>query len=613
MKTILGISAFYHDSAAAIIRDGEIVAAAQEERFSRKKHDPRFPERAINYCLEEAFIDASEVDAVVFYDNPLLSFDRLMKNLLTVAPQGLEQWTTAARSFLGVKAVVNEHVRRALGADVRLLFSDHHMAHAAAAFYPSPFAEAAILTVDGVGEWATLTLGHGRENRIELLKEIRYPHSLGLLYSAMTYYCGFKVNSGEYKLMGLAPYGRPVYAGRIREHLIDVRDDGSFRLNTEYFGFLERNAMTNEAFDELFGGPPRKAEARITRREMDLAASVQAVLEDVMLKLAQNARRLTGAKNLTLAGGVALNCVANGRILREGIFQDLWIQPAAGDAGNAVGAALLAHHQYFDEPRKLNPAGRDSQKGSYLGPAYSSAEVRAFLDRRGYPYTRVADATERARIVARAIADGKIVGYMAGRMEFGPRALGARSILGDPRRTETQSTMNLKIKYRESFRPFAPAVLAERAGDYFELEKESPYMLLVAPVRESRRRELGQEGFADGNEDDDMLAIINRARSDIPAVTHVDYSARVQTVNADDKPDFYQLIKEFDALTGCPVVVNTSFNVRGEPIVCSPQDAYRCFMRTGMDLLVMEDCLLWKTEQPEMPEARDWRTEYELD
>jgi carbamoyltransferase len=542
----------------------------------------------------------------------LLSFDRLMKNLLTVAPRGLEQWTKAARSFLGVKAVVSEHVRRALGADARLFFSDHHMAHAAAAFYPSPFAEAAILTADGVGEWATLALGHGRENRVELLKEIRYPHSLGLLYSAMTYYCGFKVNSGEYKLMGLAPYGRPVYAGRIREHLIDVKDDGSFRLNTEYFGFLERNVMTNEAFDELFGGRPRRPEARITRREMDLAASVQAVLEDVMLKLAQHAGRLTGSKNLTLAGGVALNCAANGRILREGIFEDLWIQPAAGDAGNAVGAALLAHHQYFGEPRQLNPSGRDSQKGSYLGPAYSSAEVRAFLDRRGYPYARVTDARERARIVARAIADGKIVGYMAGRMEFGPRALGARSILGDPRRPETQSTMNLKIKYRESFRPFAPAVLAERAGDYFELEKESPYMLLIAPVRESRRREMSLEGF-EGDDGDDMLAVINQPRSDIPAVTHVDYSARVQTVNADDKPDFYQLIKEFDALTGCPVVVNTSFNVRGEPIVCSPQDAYRCFMRTGMDLLVMEDCLLWKAEQPDFGEARDWRTEYELD
>jgi carbamoyltransferase len=611
-KTILGVSAFYHDSAAAIIRDGEIIAAAQEERFSRKKHDPRFPAHAINYCLEEAFIDPSELDAVVFYDNPLLTFDRLVKNFLTVAPQGLEQWTKASRSFLGVKAVVKEYMRRTLGVETPLLFSDHHMAHAAAAFYPSPLAESAILTVDGVGEWATLALGHGRGSRIELLKEIRYPHSLGLLYSAMTYYCGFKVNSGEYKLMGLAPYGQPRFADRIREHLIDVKEDGSFRLNTDYFGFMERNVMTNEAFDELFDGPPRQPEAKITRREMDLAASIQVVLEEVMLKLARHARRLTGSKNLALAGGVALNCVANGKILREGIFEDLWIQPAAGDAGSAIGAALLVNYQYFDEPRKLNPTGRDSQKGSYLGPAYSSAEVCAFLDRRGYPYTKVSGTRERARLIARAIAEGHIVGYMAGRMEFGPRALGARSILGDPRRTETQSTMNLKIKYRESFRPFAPAVLAERASEYFELERESPYMLLVAPVRDHRRQVMSWEGFLSGD-DEDMLAVINQPRSDIPAVTHVDYSARVQTVNSDDKPDFYELLKEFDALTGCALLVNTSFNVRGEPIVCSPQDAYRCFMRTGIDLLVMEDCLLWKGEQPDFKEAQDWRTEYELD
>ena len=611
-KTILGISAFYHDSAAAIIRDGEIIAAAQEERFSRKKHDPRFPTQAINYCLEEAFIDPSELDAVVFYDNPLLTFDRLIKSLLTVAPKGLEQWTKASRSFLGVKAVVKEYIRRTLGTDTKLLFSDHHTAHAAAAFYPSPFAEAAILTVDGVGEWATLTLGHGQNNRIEILKEIRYPHSLGLLYSAMTYYCGFKVNSGEYKLMGLAPYGQPVFADQIREHLIDIKEDGSFCLNTDYFGFMERNVMTNEAFDELFGGEPRQPESKITRREMNLAASIQVVLEEVMLKLARQAKKLTGSDNLALAGGVALNCVANGQILREGIFEDLWIQPAAGDAGSAIGAALLVNHQYFDMPRKLNPSGRDSQKGSYLGPRYSSAEVRAFLERRGYAFTKVADEHERARRVAQALADGKIVGYMVGRMEFGPRSLGARSILGDPRRKETQAIMNLKIKYRESFRPFAPAVLAERASDYFELETESPYMLLVAPVRESRQRPMNWDGFESGD-DDDMMAIINQPRSDIPAVTHVDYSARVQTVHTDDKPDFYQLIKEFDALTGCAVVVNTSFNVRGEPIVCSPQDAYRCFMRTEMDLLVMEDCLLWKSEQPDFHEAENWRTQYELD
>jgi carbamoyltransferase len=613
-KTILGISAFYHDSAAALVRGGEIVAAAQEERFSRKKHDPRFPARAINYCLEEAFIEPSELDAVVFYDNPLLTFDRLVKSLLTVAPAGEEQWTKAARSFLGVKAVVREHVRRALSCDVKLLFSDHHTAHAAAAFFPSPFEEAAVLTVDGVGEWATLTLGRGDGSRVELLREIRYPHSLGLLYSAMTFHCGFKVNSGEYKLMGLAPYGRATYADAIRENLIDVKDDGSFRLNTDYFGFLERNVMTNERFDSLFGGPARKPESRITRREMDLAASVQTVLEDVMLKLARNARRLTGSKNLALAGGVALNCVANGKILSERIFENVWIQPAAGDAGSAVGAALLANYQYFKEPRRLNPSGRDTQKGSYLGPAFSGAEVRAFLERRGYPYKTIADASERARTVARVIADGKIVGYMVGRMEFGPRSLGARSILGDPRREETQAVMNLKIKHRESFRPFAPAVLAEKAVEYFELEAESPYMLLVAPVREERRlpMPMSWEGF-EGGDSDDMLEVINRPRSDIPAVTHVDYSARVQTVHPDDKPDFYELIKEFYELTGCPVLVNTSFNVRGEPIVCGPADAYRCFMRTEMDLLVMEDCLLWKSEQPAFKEARDWRQEYELD
>lgn len=610
-KTILGIAAFYHDSAAVITRDGEIVAAAQEERFSRKKHDPRFPVHAINYCLEEAFIDPSELDAVVFYDNPLLTFDRLVKNLLMVAPNGLDQWTKASKSLLGVKAVVKEHVRHALGVEKKLLFSDHHMAHAAAAFYPSPFADAAILTVDGVGEWATLTIGKGQERRLELLKEIRYPHSLGLLYSAITYYCGFKVNSGEYKLMGLAPYGKPVFADKIRGHLIDIKEDGSFRLNTEYFGFLEHDVMTNEAFNELFGGKPRQPESRITKREMDLAASIQVVLEEVMLKLARHAKRVTGSKNLALAGGVALNCVANGKILRERIFENIWIQPAAGDAGNAAGAALLVNHQYFDMPRKMNATGRDSQKGSYLGPRYSAVEVMAFLDRRALPYTRVANERERAQKVARAIADGKIVGYMVGRMEFGPRALGARSILGDPRRKETQSTMNLKIKYRESFRPFAPAVLAEKAREYFDLDAESPYMLLVAPICEQRQRPMSWEGFGSG--DDDMMAVLNQPRSDIPAVTHVDYSARVQTVHSDDKPDFYQLIEEFEALTGCPVIVNTSFNVRGEPIVCSPQDAYRCFMRTEMDLLVMEDCLLWKDQQPKSEDAQDWKKEYELD
>jgi carbamoyltransferase len=610
-KTVLGISAFYHDSAAALVRDGEIIAAAQEERFSRKKHDPRFPKQAINYCLEEAFINPSELDAVVFYDQPLLTFDRVFKNILTIAPRGLEQWIKASRSLLGIKIFVRDYIRQILGIEPKLLFTDHHMAHAAAAFYPSPFQTAAILTIDGVGEWATTTIGFGQGNKINLVKEIRYPHSLGMLYTAMTYYCGFKANSGEYKLMGLAPYGQPVFADTIKEYLIDVKDDGSFRLNTEYFGFLDTNIMTNAAFHGLFGGEPRKPESRITRREMDLAASIQWVLEEVMLKLARFAKEVTGATNLVLAGGVALNCVANGKILREKHFEHLWIQPAAGDAGNALGAALLVSYQYFAVPRKMPADGRDAQKGSYLGPAFSSNEVRAFLDRREYPYTRVTHRDERAAIVAQAVADGKIVGYMVGRMEFGPRALGARSILGDPRQQETQSIMNLKVKYRESFRPFAPAVLAEKASTYFALDVESPYMLLVAQVCKERQLPMHWESFNHG--DDDMIPVINQPRSDIPAVTHVDYSARVQTVHPQEKPDFYQVIKAFEALTGCAVIVNTSFNVRGEPIVCSPQDAYRCFMRTEMDLLVMEDCLLHKDQQPVFEDEEDWRSEYELD
>ncbi len=610
-KTLLGISAFYHDSAAALVRDGEIIAAAQEERFSRRKHDARFPVGAINYCLEEGFVDAAELDAVVFYDNPLLTFDRLVKNFLTVAPEGRELWTKAAESFFTVKLSVKDHINRMLGAEQKLLFTDHHMAHAAAAFYPSPFKEAAILTVDGVGEWATLTLAHGSDRGIEVLKEIRYPHSLGLLYSAMTYYCGFKVNSGEYKLMGLAPYGQPRFADLIRSHLIDIKDDGSFRLNTDYFGFLKDVFMTNDAFDRLFGGPPRSAEARITERETDLAASIQQVIEDVMLKLARHAKVLTGARSLALAGGVALNCVANGRILREKIFDDLWIQPAAGDAGSAIGAALLAYHQYFGEPRALKSEG-DAQKGSYLGPAYSNAEISAYLERHNYPYQKLGGSDERAQVVAAALAEGKVVGYLAGRMEFGPRALGARSILGDPRRPEMQSTMNLKIKHRESFRPFAPAVLAERSAEFFDLETESPYMLLVAPVCEDRRLPMNGDTFAPAAEQD-LLAIVNQPRSDIPAVTHVDYSARVQTVSDEHKPDFYRVIKEFDRLTGCPVIVNTSFNVRGEPIVCSPPDAYRCFMRTEIDLLVMEDCVLWKSDQPTLPDGDEWKAEFDLD
>jgi carbamoyltransferase len=606
---VLGISAYYHDSAAAIVRGSEILAAAQEERFSRKKHDPRFPKRAINYCLGEAFIDPAELAAVVFYDSPMLSFDRVVKNSVSVAPHGKESFIEACRAFLGVKARLMESLEEILGTQPRLLVTHHHMAHAASCFYPSPFQEAAILTIDGVGEWATCSLGYGQGNQIELLKEIHYPHSLGLLYSAFTYHCGFKVNSGEYKLMGLAPYGTPKYADLIREKLIDVLEDGSFRLDASYFGYLDSQVMTNSRFEELFGGPARKPEAQITRYQMDLAASIQQVTEEVMLKLVKHITELTGSKNLVMAGGVALNCVANGRVLRESGLDGLFIQPAAGDAGGALGAALLVSHQVFGAERKIAGNG-DSLQGSYLGPAFAPHEVAAFLDRQGAPHQRVNDETERAAVVAEALADGKVVGFMSGRMEFGPRALGARSILGDPRCADTQTTMNLKIKFRESFRPFAPAVLAENAPEYFEIDDASPYMLLVAEVK--RDRQLPMQQTIDDC-DDDMLQIVCQPRSDIPAVTHVDYSARIQTVHANEGNSFRQVLEAFRAKTGCPVLVNTSFNVRGEPIVCSPQDAYRCFMRTEMDLLVLEDCLVWKHEQPAMTGGDDWRSEYELD
>jgi carbamoyltransferase len=613
-NTVLGISAFYHDSAAAIVCDGEIIAAAQEERFTRKKHDPRFPERAINYCLEEAFIEPNDLDAVVFYDNPLWTWDRALQNSIEAAPAGYEQFEKACRSVLGVKMWVAEHVCRStgtLGKTDKLLITEHHMSHAASAFYPSPFRQAAILTLDGVGEWATTTIGMGEGERIELLQEIDYPHSLGLLYSAVTYFCGFKVNSGEYKLMGLAPYGRPRYYDSLRRNVIDIREDGSYRLNMEYFGYLDRMVMTSPKFEELCGGPPRQPESGITRREMDLAASVQKLLEEVVLKMARHARALTGCENLTMAGGVALNCVANGKLLRERIFEDLWIQPAAGDAGGALGAALLASHVYFNEPRRMNANRRDTQKGSLLGPAYSSQEVKAFLERHNYPAEHVPDDWERARLVAELLADGKIVGYLHGHMEFGPRSLGARSILGDPRRPDMQSLMNLKIKFRESFRPFAPAVLAGCVGEYFELDRESPYMLLVAPVAEARRKATDMGRFNSG--DDDLLAVVNMARSDIPAVTHIDYSARIQSVHPADNPEFARVLEAFREKTGCGVLVNTSFNVRGEPIVCSVRDAYRCFMRTGIDVLVLEDYILYKADQPALQDNGDWRTEFVLD
>lgn len=614
MPTTLGISAYYHDSAAAIVRDGDIVAAAQEERFSRRKHDPRFPQAAINYCLEEALCGAEDLDAIVFYDNPLASYDRIVQNALTVGPSAREAFVSATAAVLGNKVWVNDDVRRAvggLGRAGRTLIARHHLAHAASAFYPSPFESAAVLTMDGVGEWATTSLGVGQGRDVQLFAEIDYPHSLGLLYSAFTYYCGFKVNSGEYKLMGLAPYGKPCFAQIIRDRLIDIREDGSYRIDTSFMGYLDGEVMTNDRFDALFGRPARKPESAITRHEMNLAASVQAITEEVVLKTARHLRRTTGQRHLVMAGGVALNCVANGKLHAAGIFDDIWIQPAAGDAGGALGAALLGQHMYLDVPRPVATAGRDRQKGSYLGPQYSSAEIKAFLDRNGHPHAREPDLQARCKLVAECIAGGGIVAWMNGRMEFGPRSLGARSLLGDPRDQQTQQRMNLKIKFRESFRPFAPSVLAERCTDYFDLVGPSPYMLLVAPVQAERRLQVDTRMFEQG--DDNMLQVIAQARSDIPAVTHIDYTARIQTVDADTHPAYHALLKAFEAITGHGLLVNTSFNVRGEPIVCSPQDAYRCFMRTHADLLVMEDYLVWRKDQPATEVDEAWKQTYELD
>lgn len=602
---ILGISAFYHDSAAAIVEDGAIIAAAQEERFTRVKHDPRFPKHAINYCLEELFIEADELDAVVFYDNPLLTYDRVLKTQMMTLPKGEENFTQATESILGVKAHIKEFILDFLKVEVPVYFTTHHTSHAASAFFPSPFDQAAILTLDGVGEWNTTTIGKGDGNRIEMLKKIDFPHSLGLLYSAFTYFTGFKVNSGEYKLMGLAPYGEPIYADKIKEHLIDIKDDGSFRLNMEYFGYLDSNLMISQKFEKLFDGPAREGESRITKREMDLAASIQVVTEEVVLKIARTARELTGMKNLVLAGGVALNCVANGKLLKEKIFEDIWIQPASGDAGGALGAALLATHHTFNLPRTL--CSGDAQKGSYLGPQFSSAEITAVLDKFNYPYEKVEDQDARFEQIASALAEGKVVGFFSGRMEYGPRALGGRSILGDARNPETQVNMNLKIKYRESFRPFAPSVLEEDVSEYFDINDKSPYMLLVAPVEGKRLKD--QDKF----EGEDLLEWVRKERSDIPAITHVDNSARIQTVSAQTNRPYYELIRKFKQKTGIAVIVNTSFNVRGEPIVCTPQDAYKCFMRTEMDFLVLEDCILDKSKQPKLEGDSDWRNEYELD
>ncbi|MBI4775837.1 MAG: carbamoyltransferase [Deltaproteobacteria bacterium] len=603
--TILGISCFYHDAAACLVRDGDVLAAAQEERFTRKKHDPSFPGNAVRYCLEEAGIRIDDLSYVVFYDKPFLSFERILMTYLTVAPRGLRSWLQAMPRWLGQKLHVPKVLKKETGYEGDVLYTEHHEAHAASAFYPSPFEEAAVLTIDGVGEWATASYGFGKGKDLTLLKELHFPDSLGLLYSAFTYFTGFRVNSGEYKLMGLAPYGTPRYKERILSELMDMKEDGSLRLNLSYFDFLGGLRMTNKRFSALFGGPPRSPETEITQREMDIAASIQAVTEEAVLKMARHVHRETGLNKLCLAGGVALNCVANGRILRNGPFEEIWIQPAAGDAGGALGAALSVWHRFLGNER-VTVEGKDRQKGSYLGPRFSNEAIKDFLETVGAAYHEVQDQN-RSAVVAEQIAEGKIVGYLAGRMEFGPRALGARSILGDPRRDDTQTVMNLKIKYRESFRPFAPSVLEEKADRYFESDRPSPYMLLVADVKAERRLpQPSRDGMP-------MLERLKVKRSDIPAVTHLDYSARLQTVNSETKPDYHGVISEFERRTGCPVLVNTSFNVRGEPIVCTPRDAYRCFMRTEMDVLVMENCVLFKEEQPPWEEETDWRNELELD
>jgi carbamoyltransferase len=604
---ILGISAFYHDSAAALLRDGEIVAAASEERFSRIKGDASFPAEAVAYCLRHAGITAEQLAYVGFYEKPLLKFERILETYLAMAPRGFASFLKAGPLWIKEKLYQDRTLRKALGDyDGEIRYAEHHESHAASAFYPSPFQEAAVLTMDGVGEWATASIGVGRGSNLEILKELRWPDSLGLLYSAFTYYTGFKVNSGEYKVMGLAPYGEPRYVDLIFRNLVDLREDGSFTLNQRYFNYLGGLTMTSAAFHDLFGGPPRAPESKLTPRDMDLARSVQDACERIMMHMAVAAHRETGMENLCMAGGVALNCVGNGKILRNGPFKRLWIQPAAGDAGGALGVAQLVWHRECNGSRTVVP-GQDAMQGSLLGPSYGDAEIEQFLASAHAHFERLAP-DERPPRVASLLASGKIVGWFDGRMEFGPRSLGARSILGDPRSPTMQANMNIKIKFREGFRPFAPSVLRERVADYFELDTDSPYMLLVAPVKASRRRALtGAERTLWG------LDLLNVPKSDIPAVTHIDHSARVQTVSAAVNPGYHALLTEFERQTGCAVLVNTSFNVRGEPIVMSPRDAYACFMRTNIDYLVLGPYLLDKTTQPAWMEGDAWRTQYQLD
>jgi carbamoyltransferase len=613
---VLGISAFFHDSAAALLRDGEIVAAAQEERFTRKKQDPDFPARAVEYCLQAAGIGAGDLDVVAFYEKPLVKFERLLDTFSGNAPSGFPIFREALPEWAERKLDLPRVIRTALGDGFRgrIVFAEHHESHAASAFFPSPYEEAAILTLDAVGEWSTSAIGHGRGSRLELTREQRFPHSLGMLYSAFTYYTGFKVNSGEYKLMGLAPYGRPLYRDKILENVVKVGDDGAIELDMSYFSYLEGVAMTSERFHDLFGGPPRAPESVIGQKEMDLASSIQAVCEEVVLKAADHAHGLTGSKRLVMAGGVALNCVANGRLLREGPFDEIWVQPAAGDAGGALGAALLVWHHMMGQPREVSP--RDAQGGSFLGPAYDNESIGLFLDAIGARHHRIDDEEELVDRVAGILDSDKVVGWFQGRMEYGPRALGARSIIGDPRSPEMQRTMNLKIKYRESFRPFAPCVLREHVGEVFRTEPDQdwPYMLFVADVREHLHRTLTDEERA-RMEDPDLRIRVSVPRTELPAITHVDYSARVQTVDRERHGRFHRLMERFHERTGCPVVVNTSFNIRGEPIVCTPDDAFRCFLATDMDCLVLENHVLLKEEQPAglMVDADAYRSQFALD
>ena len=609
---ILGISAYYHDSAACLVVDGKIIAAAQEERFTRKKHDENFPVNAINYCLTEARLSAQQIDYVVFYDKPFLKFERLFETYLAFAPKGFKSFATSlpvwVKDKLFQKSVILEALKDHLDKNTdwssKLLFSEHHLSHAASAFFPSPFEEAAVLTMDGVGEWATTSLAVGKGNTLNVTNEIHFPHSLGLLYSAMTYYTGFKVNSGEYKVMGLAPYGEPKYANLIKDHLIDIKEDGSFHLDMSYFNYCTGLTMTSDRFNDLFGAPPRKSESILGQREMDLAASIQAVTEEVVIKLAKGIKKSTGLNNLCLAGGVALNCVANGKLLRENVFDKIWIQPASGDAGGAVGAALAAYYLMLAQPRKVDK--QDGMQGSYLGPEFGQAEIEQRLSQAGAKFDVVSD-TQLIEQTAQALADGLAVGWHQGRMEFGPRSLGARSIIADARSPTVQKQLNLKVKYRESFRPFAPSILREDVADWFEINTDSPYMLLVADVKKEK-----QLAMTDAQKQLFGIEKLNVPRSEIPAVTHVDYSARIQTVSKDTNPKYHALISKFKEITGCPVLVNTSFNVRGEPIVCSPEDAFNCLMGTDIDFLVVGNCILRK-EQQNQALLKDYKNAYELD